>query len=220
MPPPDEPRSTDEQLLQGWQAGDALAGKVLFRRHYGTVARFFHNKVPTLSARKDLIQEVFLACVKNAASFHGRSTFKTYLLAIATNLWRNYHRDRRGPRNHEPLSDASIEGGDPTPSSVIARREEERILLAALRGMTFELQLLLELKYWEKLKLHELATTLGWSDAKVKNKLRKGKRELEKNLAALASSPERLASTLTGLDDWAHRVREQLSGSSSAAGGP
>jgi RNA polymerase sigma factor (sigma-70 family) len=206
------PKMTTEDMeqLRAWRASDRAAGEALFERHYAVVARFFHNKVLRPAEREDLIQDTFLACVESAERFRGCSSFRTYLLGIAANVWRNHYRELQGPRNHAALGSTSMEDVGQSPSELLADHEEERMLLMALRRLDMELQLLLELRYWERLKLHELAEVLGVSTARVKNQLRRGKLLLEQHLTELASSPQKLQSTLTELDGWAEALRRKL----------
>jgi RNA polymerase sigma factor (sigma-70 family) len=205
-PPSKEP--TDEGLLRRWQAGDQAAGEELFERHYDTLARFFCNKV---HQPEDLIQRTFLACVEHPDRFLGKAnaSFKTYVISIANNVLRNYYRDLNGPRNHAALPSTSAADPVPSPSAIVCEHEEEKLLLAALRSLPSDLQVLLELHYWEGSTMREMADVLELSMAQVKNGLRKGRLELKKQLARLASSRRVLDSTLTKLDDWAAGLRDK-----------
>lgn len=201
---------SDVDLLLAWRAGDGEAGEALFERHYDRVARFFLNKASTLSEQKDLIQNTFLACVESVAHLREKSSFRAYLLGIAKNVWLLNHRRHNGPRNHAALSSTHLEDQRQSPSDLLVEREEERMLLAALRRLDPKTQLLLELRYWEQLKHHEMAYVLEVPISKVKNWLRSGKQELEQLLAELASSPQKLQSTLTNLDVWAEQLRQKM----------
>ncbi|MCX4239427.1 RNA polymerase sigma factor [Paraliomyxa miuraensis] len=204
---PPEP-TLDEELLRRWHAGDQAAGVELFERHYDTLARFFCNKA---HQPEDLIQKTFLACVEHPHRFRGEAnaSFKTYVVSIANNVLRNYYRDLNGPRNHAALPSTSAADPAASPSAIICEHEEEKLLLAALRSLPLDLQVLLELHYWEGSTMREMANVLGLSMAQVKNGLRKGRLELQKQLARLASSRRVLESTLTQLDDWAAGLRDK-----------
>src|SRR5262245_65420752 len=75
--------STDINLVNRIAAGDKLAMQVLFARHrtgtYRWLLRFVHDE--TLA--EDLLSEVFLDVWRQAASFEGRASVSTWLLAIA-----------------------------------------------------------------------------------------------------------------------------------------
>ncbi|MCH9683727.1 MAG: sigma-70 family RNA polymerase sigma factor [Deltaproteobacteria bacterium] len=206
--------STDNALLRRWRDGDSAAGKQLFERHYSSVERFFHNKV---SEPADLIQRTFLACVESPERYRGDSKFRTFLLGIAHRLVCNHFRDRIGPRNHASLESTSVEDMGQTPSEVLEGAEEERMLLTALRRLPLELQVVLELYYWERLTMSELAEVLDIPPGTVANRLRRSKQKVKVTLTELATSPQKLHSTLTRLDDWADQIRGKLSNAKSAA---
>ncbi len=75
----------DLALVVAWQNGDQWVGACLFERHFDTILRFFRNKVHG-PAQDDLLQQTFLRCVENAASFRRASSFRTYLFGIARNV--------------------------------------------------------------------------------------------------------------------------------------
>jgi RNA polymerase sigma-70 factor, ECF subfamily len=198
---------SDEELLATWRQGDASAGELLFDRHYETVRRFFRNKAPPAAIR-DLVQETFLACVESCERFRQRSTFRTYLLAIAHHVMLDHLRSapRRATADLD-LTELILEDFSPAGEDAIAAKRERRLLLRALRRLRLPLQVVLELRYWEAMSDSEIAEVLDEPLGTVKTRLRTGRIALEAQLAELASSPEDLRSTLDSLQRWAARVR-------------
>ena len=197
----------DVELLLAWREGDRAAGQELFERHYPTVERFFRNKV---SEPEDLIQQTFVACVEATARFRGDSKFRTFLLGIATNVLRTYYRELHKKRGeHGSFHESSMVDLGQSPSRIVADREEEQLLLAALRRLPIELQLVLELRYWEHLKHEELAEILGHPRSTINTRLRRARVLLEKHMTHLASSPELLVETVTNLSDWVEQHRRR-----------
>jgi RNA polymerase sigma-70 factor (ECF subfamily) len=201
-------------LLASWRAGDAAAGQRLFRRSYGLVSRYFRNKVG-VAVHGDLVQKTFLACVGSAAQFRGMSSFRTYLLRIAHHTLVDHFREasRRtalGAEHALDLDDVIVADAVAEPDAVAARRQEHRILLAALRRLPLTLQVVLELRYWEALSDSEIAEVLGAPLGTVKTRLRDGHLRLRAELARGDVSPELLRSTMDTLDSWSQRVRGGL----------
>src|SRR5690606_12989864 len=95
------------------------------------------------------------------------------------------------------------------PPSHLDARHEQRLLLAALRHIPLDLQIALELHYWEGMAGPELAEVLGVPEGTVRSRLRRAKELLTERLGELADSPALLESTLSDLDGWA-RSLEQL----------
>lgn len=198
---------SDFDLLAAWRNGDEHAGNELFHRHFGPVRRFFRNKVSE-EAAEDLIQRTFLACVESRDRFRGDASFRTYLFVIARNeLYSHLKRARKEARAFDPAQ-ASIEDTGLSPSRVVARRAEHRLLLEALRHLPVEQQLLLELFYWEGQVGRELAMILDVPEGTVRSRLRLARRALVRSMQRLASSPDVLESTLADLDKWARGLRD------------
>lgn len=207
--PPPEP--DEAELLASWRAGDTAAGQQLFRQSYKAVSRYLRNKVSG-AMHGDLVQKTFLACLRSSTNFRGASSFRTYLLGIAHHTLVDHFRDasRRAARDHEgeiEVDDLIIADSFADPDAVVARKQEHRLLLAALRRLPFAVQVVLELRYWESLNDREIAEVLGAPLGTIKTRLRDGHIRLRRELARSEVSPELLRSTMDTLDQWSQRVR-------------
>ena len=200
--------ASDSELLHDWRAGDRGAGNELFQRHFDAVYRFFRNKVD--SGVEDLVQRTFAACVEGRDRFREEASFRTFLFAIAHNLLREHY--RRGRRQPTPVDiDAvSIVELGAGPSSVLAARAEEQLLVQALRRIPLSSQVLLELYFWEQWTGAELGRFLAVPEDTARSRLRKAKKQLEAAIEALRASPELIASTLSNLDAWVDGLRPRL----------
>ena len=197
----------DKELLRAWRDGDKLAGVELFERHYKSISRFFANKIG--SGADDLIQNTFLACVESKERFREDSSFRTYLFGIARNLLhQSYRANRRNADRFDPASSTSADLS-PGAGTMMAKREEERLLLLALRNIPLELQEVLELYYWESQRAPRIAECLGLPEGTVRTRLRRAKKLLQAQLEQLASSPQELEKTQGGLEEWAIGLRER-----------
>lgn len=103
-------------------------------------------------------------------------------------------------------------------SQILGARQEQRLLLEALRRIPIDCQIVCELHYWEQLGTSEMAEILGVAVGTVKSRLQRGRRLLEEQLAVLASSAELLHTTLSNLEGWAAELRQQLPRSSAGSG--
>jgi RNA polymerase sigma-70 factor (ECF subfamily) len=220
-----EAATTDSELLGAWERGNQRAGAEFFERHYPSIARFFGNKAP--DAAEDLVQKTFLACLEGIARFRGQSSVRTYLFGIAHNQLRLHYRQagRQGkqqagagdwdgaPVDDIDFSQVSVHQLRPGMSTMLARRREERLLLEALRRIPLECQVVLELHYWEDLKVADIAAIMGGVPAgTVKTRMRRARVLLTKAMTELADSGDLLRSTLSNLDDWAGGLRDSMVG--------
>jgi len=201
----------DDAALAAWREGDRAAGQLLFTRYYQPVARFFLNKVG--EASPDLIQRTFLACVEGKDKFRGEGSFRSYVFAVAYRQLCGHYRSRYGGRgrlgDRVVLEEVSIADLEPSLSGMLVEQEETQLFLAALRRLPMELQVLLELHYWERCKISEMARVFEVPEGTIKSRLRLGRNKLSALVEELATSPRQAASTLAGLETWAARVREK-----------
>jgi RNA polymerase sigma factor (sigma-70 family) len=203
----------DVELLDAWRRGDQGAGASLFDRYYPSVARFFRNKVSD-AMQEDLIHETFLGLLNGLDRFRGKARFRTFLFSVAhrvlaEHLRRAYRRNARvdGNVDIELLTAASHGLG---PVGNVVQRQEQRLVLEALRRIPLLHQVALELHYWEDLTAVEIGEALGIPLGTAKTRLRDGRIHLEEQIRQLGSSLESLQSTLDNLDQWARRVRALL----------
>ena len=199
----------DEKLYRSWVAGDRDAGGQLIERYFESIGRFVATKLSDPGEVQDLISQTFEVCQKTLGRFEERSSFRTYLFGIANNVVRD-HIKKKQRKPDVDFRVTCIADLGPTPSLVLGDEKEQQLLLAALRAIPFEMQVIVELSFWEGMTRHQIAEVLELPPGTVASKLRRAKTALEAELERLAASPDLLESTLHGLRDWAREIREQF----------
>jgi len=200
--------SDDAQLLQRWRDGDARAGSALFDRHFDSVWRFFAHKVG--DGVDDLVQQTFLACVRRRDHIDPALGFRPYLFAVA----RSRLYDRLRERANAPeldLGTVSVADLGITPSAVLSEREDERLVVHALRQLPLQHQVLLELYYFESMSGPQLAAALEIPEGTARTRLRRGLQLLRAQVDALATSPELRSHTQSTLASWAAKLGAESS---------
>ena len=197
--------ATDTDLLLAWREGDKRAGSELFTRHVKALTRFFHNKIP--SQTQDALQKTFTVCVESRDKIPTECTFRAYLFGVARNVLRNQVRALARAHDRFAGGITSACDADPSPSRLAVAARDRRHLLEALRRLPLDLQIALELFYWEDLTGDDLARVLDVPVGTVRTRLRRARQLLETTLSELVESPEQLDETLTRLDDWARELR-------------
>lgn len=174
----------EHDLLRDWAAGDCQAGQALFAKIFPLLVRFFRNKLSALEC-EDLVQKTMMALVEKHDRFRGESSFRTFVLGMARiellRYLRARHRREARETNFEEVSVADL---DPSPSEVTAHHERQRLLLDAFRRIPIELQLVLELHYWEDMTAVEIAQVIGTPVGTAKSRLRRAKERLEATVSA------------------------------------
>jgi RNA polymerase sigma-70 factor (ECF subfamily) len=176
----------DLDLLRAWQAGDGAAGRELFERHWGGVYGFLRAKLPAAAA--DLAQQTFEGLLRDAARAQQGGSVRGLLFAIARNVLVDHLR-RASRRREIDTTVSSLQDLAPSPSQLVAEREEHRALFEALRRIPLDQQIALELFYWQELPASEIAQVIGVPEGTVRSRLRLGLRALHQGLARLRGEP-------------------------------
>lgn len=175
----------DLRLLDGWRGGDSAAGERLCGRYFSEIYRFFEHKVP--AEADDLTQQTFLGCIKGRDRFRGMSSFRTFLFAIAKNVFYTYLRHKAA--DHEIDLDVSSLDDLVAPSQQLDQGHERAALRAALRRLPVAQQVLLEFRYWHDLDAAALAEMFQSTPGAIRIKLLRARRALQAQLQALGESP-------------------------------
>jgi RNA polymerase sigma-70 factor (ECF subfamily) len=199
--------AADDALLLAWTAGDKRAGNALVRRHFSPLYRFVQLRLGEDAL--DFVQKVFEDAFSSADKVRGKS-FRAYVFGIARNRLRMSYRSRS--RNPQPVAMTSEPAGDaiPTPGSAMALREEQKLLLKALRLLSEDLQFTVELHYWEGLKAQEIAEILDLSTSAVTSRLHRARDAIATALREMELPQALLESTVGNLEQWARSLRDSL----------
>ena len=166
----------DESLYMAWRAGDAKAGDTLAQRHCVAVLRFFSNKVPELA--EDLMQKTFLACVTSKVDPAGLRSFRAFLFGIARKQLLHHFEGRGQLRGEAMMSHVSVADLVTSPTQRIAAAQDNALLHQALAALPMDQQIALELYYWQKLSVPEVAAAVGISDGGMRAKLHRARQRL------------------------------------------
>lgn len=193
---------TDEQLYTAWAAGDDDAGRRLIGRRLDGTRRFVRALL-TGPEYEDVVQEVFVRLAQRARDGGSITNVRSFIAGIACNVVREQLRTRA---RVEEVGERSIADPRTNHSGVMVRFEDRRLLLKALHRLPIEDQILLGLRYWERLGTRELAEILGANHSTVRTRLQRAEAKLRRLIAALAKSAEARVSTTGSLTEWGHGV--------------
>lgn len=145
----------------------------LVRRHQSQVRRFFlHQTLGDTALADDLAQETFIRAWLRLGDFRGLSSFATWLLRIAYNVFYDYLRTRKDTAPLDELPPGR-EGICEQPS--VGTRID---LYEALRLLRPDERTCLTLFYMEDLTIPRIATVTDMPEGTVKSHLARGKAKL------------------------------------------
>jgi RNA polymerase sigma-70 factor (ECF subfamily) len=203
----------DEELLRAWRDGDRGAGDVLFERYFRPVFAFFACRVGDDPA--DLVQRTFLALVESRDRFRGESSVKTFIYSIARHELLGYY--RRKNRDQELASRMRCVG-EPSrsPSALLGRKGDCLRLARALRRVPLNLQVAIELHYFEDLRGPQLAEALAIPQGTVRSRLRRGLEKLREVLLGMGLARDEWCDE-DAIDGWVRGIAPAQIGLESAS---
>jgi RNA polymerase sigma-70 factor (ECF subfamily) len=171
--------SNDGQMITETLSDPAVFVK-LYRRHYDAVFRYCIHRLFDRQTAEDITGEVFLRVVENLGRFRGNERqFRNWLYKIATNAV-NDHLRRAGRRS------SLLKGAYRQIDSQVTDCDESTEKLILLREAVFSLkpryQTIITLRFFENLKLTEIAEVLGSSDGTIRSQLARALAKLRKKL--------------------------------------
>ena len=197
---------TDAELVKAWAAGDERAGREVFERHRVDVRRFLRSKLS--EGVEDVLHDAFVGLL-GAAKEREIEDARAYLFGVARRLVLQVYRKKSRHPTVEPIEERSIADLDPGVSSALQGRQEERLLLRALREIPLDDQIAIELHYWARFSITQAAEILEMPAGTLKWRLSRARGRLRDKLTELAKDPDAVATTMDELEHWAQRVHEQ-----------
>lgn len=198
----------DLELLRAWRSGDRRAGNELLNRHFDRIHRFFLNKADTNV--EELVQRTFVACVEARDRLREDTSFRAFLFAIAHNVLMGHLRGLPHGAREVDFERESIVDLGASPTSVLAARDEEQLVVFALRQIPVESQVLLELYYWEDMTGAELGVLFGVPEDTARSRIRRAKELLQAAIHRAETSGWSTSDTAANLDQWARGLQRQL----------
>ena len=181
----------DMTLVAAAKLGNREAFEILVERHE---RRIFFSAMRITRNRQDaedVVQQSFQKAFIHLNKFEGKSSFSTWLTSVAINEGRMLLRKNRGQRevaiedsarNEETAFVPEIADSSPSPEDSYCMKERERILSAAMNGLTPGVRKAIELREIGQLSTKETARAMGLSIGAVKARVFHGRRKLRERL--------------------------------------
>ncbi len=168
----------DLLLIQKMKRGDEKAFDAFVREHYKEILNYCSYRCLDKSYAEDLTQETFLRFFKSLSDYRYMGKTRNYLYAIAGNLCRDYYKKTK--ENPTEEQSREFQGG--------SRKSEEDDVLnaialeAAIKRLPDDLREVIILRYFQDLRLTEIARILQIGPPLVKYRIKRAKKRLEELL--------------------------------------
>lgn len=160
------------------QTGDRGAFSELVRRHQAAVFTVCYRVLGNREDAEDAAQEAFVRAYGKLESFEGRSSFKTWMLRLATNVSLNELGKRKGsyPEDTRP-------GPAPNPETELLRSEAIAGVHEALQHLKPEHRAAVVLRDLRELSYAEVAEALAVPEGTAKGWAHRGRLKLKELLS-------------------------------------
>ena len=158
----------------------------LYLRHYDAIFRYCAHRLFERTTAEDITSEVFLKMVENFQTFDGNEKqFRNWLYRIATNAV-NEHL-RKTARRSAILtwawwgsSKADVDEGTAADES----QDKQAIVKKALLTLKPEEQAIVTMRFFENMKIEEIAEVVGTSTGTVRSRLSRAMEKLRKHISS------------------------------------
>lgn len=166
----------------------------VFRRYSPRISYFFAHRGFSPEDCRDLTQETFLRALNGIEGFRGDANLETWLLRIATNVWKNRIRSKRAAKRNAPETSLGSETDQgegstsdrlamadrrPSPEAELLARERSRLLREAIDELPKRMKRCVILRIQWDLKYREIAAIMQVSVDTVKTQLYQARQRLK-----------------------------------------
>ncbi len=171
---------TDEEIVAVVIDGSVDAFEALVRRHESDLMRIATARLGRCDIAEEAVHEAFIAAFRALKSFDTNRSFRSWLVTILIHKCHRGYRqmaktnDRTQPMLDEPRSTA------PAPLEQMESRESYAQLYDRMARLDADQADAIWMRFFAKLKFHEIAESAGVSLATAKNRVRKGLERLSR----------------------------------------
>jgi RNA polymerase sigma-70 factor (ECF subfamily) len=180
--------SEDRQAVQAVLAGDASAFEGIVERWQGPLVNLAYRFCRDRAQAEDLAQDAFVRIFRALKSYRGEAEFSTWLLAVATNVYRSQLR-RMVPELASLEQQVALAE---TAAEPISEDDREELVRGAVKTLPAKYREAIVLFYFQDMDIAKASSALGVPSGTLKARLFRARAMLEARLRAMfgALSPE------------------------------
>lgn len=172
----------DEELALQLQRGDEAALETLVRRYHGPIHAYVVRMGGEYHTASDITQEVFIKVCRHIGHYRTDLPFRPWIYTIASNTYKDYLRKAHVQKDVLGLAQEEVATIAETPETVFLEAVERNMVLKTLQRLNAIYREVLILRYYQDLKLEEIALTLQIPVGTVKSRLWTALRQLKQIL--------------------------------------
>jgi len=178
----------DEELMLGYQTGDAASFEALYQRHKAALYRYILRQCKNESVAEELYQDVWMNLIKARERYEVKAKFTTWLYQMAHNrVIDHYRRQKNAPgnqsNNNEIEADQTSARKQDQPEHKVEVQIKMDRLLKLLDELPEEQKQAFLLREEAGMSINEIAETAGVNPETAKSRLRYAVRKLREALS-------------------------------------
>ncbi len=162
--------------------GDDNGLREIIDEHYSGLTLYINSILSDVSETEEVIQDTFVKLAVKKPKFNGKSSFKTWLYAIARNCALNYLKRYRARFSGKPIDDYFELADENDIEAEYIKSEQNLELHRVLRTLKPEYSQVLYLMYFEQFDTENIAKIMHKSKKQVGDLLYRAKQSLKTNL--------------------------------------
>jgi RNA polymerase sigma-70 factor (ECF subfamily) len=187
----------EEQLIARSQRGEVSAFNQLVLRYQQTVYGVVFRMLGNADVAADVTQDTFIAAFRAIATYRGGSSFRAWLLRIASNMacdhWRRIQRhpaeslesltEEEEPHASDLLSALAATGPEGNPEERLLTQELQELIQRGLQQLPLDQRVAVVLCDIQGLSYEEIAETTQTTLGTVRSRIARGRARLRQYLS-------------------------------------
>lgn len=161
-------------VLKKIQNGHKEELELLIYHTYPKIYSYIFRKLGNETVAKDLTQETFLRFMKRIEELPGDTKVLNYLYRVSYHLCMDYYRIYQ-----REVEEMEVSSEDTSPMDLLIQKESKEQIQFALNQLSEDQKDVILLKYYQDLKIKEIAEILNEKESTIKTRLRLGTRKLK-----------------------------------------
>lgn len=192
---------SDQELVNSLQTEASIDApvKFLYEEYFFMIASYIQQNNGTREDAEDIFQEVVLAFLQivKADKFRGESSVKTFLHAIARNLWLNELKKRGRQEKRNQIFGNEMPLIEPGVAKLMSKQEARRQVFTVIDSLGETCRKILLAFYFEDLSIQDILAKLSYKNEQVvRNKKAKCMKSLDEKIQADPMLAQNLKSAL------------------------
>jgi RNA polymerase sigma factor (sigma-70 family) len=174
---------TGEPFMHAMSRNDQTTFEAFIDHYYGPLSGYLERMLQDSGKAEDVVQETFIKLIRQIRENPAPENTRAWLYKVASNLCRDYWRSAsyRSERTALPEVPERLDKR-PSVAEIYERRETRKEIIQSLNQLTETQREIVILRFYQDLKLIEIAEVLNLPLGTVKSRLFHALKQLKKQL--------------------------------------